>query len=307
MGFRNIVRISVVTVLVLLMFAAFIAPIPVASESERIEAFSKVPILEGHSPNIGPFERECSFEYEGTKMKIVVSGETYIEQAELMVRYTQEFLTFDEDDSVLTSETSEMVDKLSDLVMLKDTLEDIIEPVKQAIPSSDWGTFTYYWWNGFKMIKAPGSTQRSVDYEHPDNYYYSLYHPEQWNLGWYYRAGGSRYMLTHHSQSEVNAAIDEASLWRVILFAVTAGFALFAGFIPAAAVLAVFAAAVISATLLVLGIYQFFLVWWLTVVLQAEQGDGFSYSYFWPDLWVSCSYGGWKDLWIRSYSLAGSV
>jgi hypothetical protein len=185
--------------------------------------------------------------------------------------------------------------------------EDSIELIDQAIPSSDWGTFTYYWWNGFKMIKAPGSTKRSVDYEHPDNYYYPLYHPEQWNLNWYYRPTGSRYLLVHHSQGDVRAAEASASLWSIVLYVVTGGFALYAGFIPAAAVLAVFAGAVLSAILLILGIYSLLLSFWIDWVLQAEQDDGFSYSYFWPDLWVSCSYGGWKDIWIRSYTLEGSV
>jgi len=289
------------------MFTAFVAPIPASSESERVAALSKAPIIEGNSPKIGSFERECSFINEGVKMKIVVSGNTYVEQGEVKVRYTQELLTFGDGENVLSSETTEEELKLSDIVRLQDTPEDIIEPVKQAIPSSDWGTFTYYWWNGFKMIKSPGSTQRSVDYEHPDNYYYWRYHPEQWNLDWYYRPSGSRYSLHHHAQSEVRAAESEASLWRILVFTITGIFALWAGSIPAAAVIAALAAQALGVIMLFLGIYSLLMMWWIDAVLQAEQDDGFSYSYFWPDYWVSCSYGGWKDLWIRSYWIGDSL
>ena len=110
--------------------------------------------------------------------------------------------------------------------------------------------------------------------------------------------------MHHHSQNDVQTAINTASILGIVLTAIANMIAIYGVFTYPATTLA---AVAIGGLLAAIGIYQLFFWVWLDMVLEAEQGDGFSYSYAWPDGWVSCSYGGWKDLWIRSYYTGGSL
>jgi len=283
---------------------AFVAPVPASLEAERIKAIESAPSLMGHRPNIGPFQWSVAFEYDGRNVTIAVSGQTYLERGMLIVAYTESFWVHSFSGSLESHEEVQRSIPLTELMKSPETPVEVVSPISEFISATDWGTFTHYWWNGFWMVQVPGSTRQTVKYDHPDNYYYSLYHPEEFNLHWYYRVPGSRYTAHHLSQSEVSTARMWSSLWGVVLTMIGDMIIIYKFFIYPAVTMAV---AALGALIAILGIYQLFYWLWVDLVLTAEKGDGFSYSYAWPDGWVSCSYGGWKDLWVRSYYTGGSL
>ncbi len=292
--------------------SAFVAPIPASREADSLNAvststlsaISKAPRLDGKSPKLGTFQREVCWDTNNSKVSLIVSGNTYVKDGEVWVKYNYQTKTTYANSRMKSVEMLYITMKLSDLL---ETPPSQNAPASKSNPilANDWGSFSYYIWNRFDaFIKYPGSTRTPIDFDHPDNYYYPAYHPEEFNLDWWYTWYGWPYAIHHIASSEVIAQKNSVTLAGIVGEIVTN-----VGTITGVVVASIAAATIeaLAALMAVIGIWAVLLWTWIDQVLQSEQDDGWAYTYVWPDLWVSISYGAWKDTWVKSYSLAGSL
>ena len=271
-----------------LVIFAFIAPIPSSRAAEEV-AILQTAYQNSLCPKIGPFYGEDSFEHDDVRMKVIVSGEVYMENEVYFAEYDEIFVTLNDKDQEVAREVYH-VTRECPIIQLNE--EKSRNTMKLA---DDYGEFQYYWWHGMKMIQYPGSLQQGIDYEHPDNYYYSPYYPELWNYAWY-RLASPGYGMYHISQSYINEAMATCSFYRVALFMADAAIGLYALTVAVVTLLLKIIAAVTTLLL----IYAVAFLIWLEYVLRAEQGDGWSYTY-WNGWFLQASYGGWKDIWVISW------
>ena len=174
-------------------------------------------------------------------------------------------------------------------------------PVKSSLPitsSSDkYATLPMKPWDNIWFVLAPGNEYVWVKYDHDDNYIH--YYPEMWNLPWVIAPGelGNEKFHTHISIDDLNAAIaGNMSLEEFERKYSTLGSSMAGSFIGA--LLGEDLVALLSLTgglaAVVVGLAAAFgalLAWllqqlgisstseWLKNAVQAEQGDGFRWSW----------------------------
>lgn len=275
-----------------LVILAFLAPIPSSRAAEEL-AILRSTQEDSLSPIIGPFYAEDTFDHNGIRMKLIVSGKVYMKNEAYLAEYDEILVTLDEKDQEVAREVHHVTREYP-VIQLNE------EKPRNAMKLADYyGEFQYYWWHGMKMIQSPGSTQWAIDYEHPDNYYHTPYYPQQWNLPWY-RYVGSGFTMHHISQSQINEALATSSFAAIastIALGVSKILLMYFSISIAAAALSI---KIVIALLVLLAIYAALFAWWVGYVLEAEMGDGWAYTY-WNGWFLQASYGGWKDIWVISW------
>jgi len=282
-----------------LVLFAFVAPIPQGEAASTYEQFSTATErLQFGEPKLGPFVAEEIVEWDGVRMKLVISGNA-VEKAEIIsVDYQQELIVFDDSGHKISQEVIYRHTQISNFGKYSEALS-YREPVRDTVLTSDWGTFTTYYWHSFLFVSYPGSAKQDVWYDHPDNYY--TYHAEEWNVDWYKKI--SRYSILHASKTTVHETESSATLWSWMLTTATMLIGAY-GLLVAAVPLAI---AILGATLAFLAVYQGLIWLWVQLVWKTEQGDAWSYSYWGTDGWIQMSHGKWRDIWYYAYNTAGSV
>jgi hypothetical protein len=288
---RNYIR-NTVFLLLSLVILAFVAPIPSSRAAEEVEILWSAN-ENSLCPKIGPFYSEDSFEHDGVRMKLIVSGKVYMENDAYFAEYDEIFVTLDDTDQEIAREVHHVTREYPVIQMNEEKSRDT------KILADYYGEFQYYLWNNMKMIQYPGSLQQGIAYEHPDNYYYYLYYPQLWNLPWY-RHVGYGYMMHHISQTQINEALATSSFTAIastIAVGISKILLIYYGISIVAAALSI---KIVIALLALLAIYAALFAWWVSYVLTTEQGDGWSYTY-WNGWFLQASYGGWKNIWVISW------
>jgi hypothetical protein len=262
---------------------AFVAPIPASRIADVSEVFAaaKNEILQ---PKTGPFRVSECYEYEGQVVDITVVGAVTLRDGQYVAEYEQNITITDR--RVIDSEVTHRRQVLP--VLSTDSRQP--EERTFALALDDYGTFDYFMWHDIVML-ASGSEKQYIAYQHPDNYY--RYHPQLWNLDWSEEVcTHNGYAMIHLSHSRVNQAIDRNKI-DTIIATIVAGAVEIYGIIVS---LALLVAKAIAAALVIILLYYALVKYWLENVVQAEQGDGWAYTY-WNGWFLQISYGAWRDLW----------
>ncbi len=273
-----------VLLLLSLLFSVFVAPIPASKIADESEAFAAARD-EVFQPKTGPFRINKCYEYEGQVVEITMLGVVNSRVNVIMAEYEQIIRITDEFGNIVEMDNSHIKRYLP--VVPSDSRR--ATQTAYVLALDDYGTFSYYQWHGITMIKYPGSTKQGIHYEHPDNYY--QYHPQQWNVDWSSDLGNG-YAMHHISQSRMYQAIQSNTIEFVISSIVAAAIEIYGILIG----LALLTAKAVAAALAIIVLYYSLVSLWLQFVVQAEQDDGWAYT-FWNGWILQISYGGWKDFW----------
>lgn len=280
------------------MVSAFVAPIPSSNAASTCDnAMTISERIRAVEPNLGPFIAEETFEHDGVRMRLIVSGIAEKREDYIFAEFQQTLITLDDDDNEISRQIEYRTMETFDI---PETTVSPEKPKQSFTPASDWGTFTTYYWNSFRFVSVPGSSQQVVKYDHPDNYY--TYHPEQWNQDWSQKSG--RYAIIHASQYVVTQTQTSASLWAGILMISRALISIY-GILGLTAY--ALAYKIIGVTLVFLAVYAALIALWVELVWKTEQGDAWSYSYLGTNGWIQMSHGLWRDLWYYAYDTSGSL
>jgi hypothetical protein len=246
---------------------------------------------------LGPFVAEETFELEGVRMNLIVSGNAEEREGYIFAEFQQTLIVMDEKDIEISREITHRTMKTA---WVPETTAGSMEPERFFAPSTDWGTFTTYYWNSFKFVSVPGSSKQIVEYDHPDNYY--TYHPEQWNLDWSQKIG--RYSIIHISQNVVYQTQISASLLAGIT---TIARALISLYGILGITITALAIKILAVTLVFIAVWAAIVVLWVEFVWKTEKLDAWSYFYLGTDGWIQMSHGLWRDIWYYAYDTSGSL
>lgn len=277
------------------MVSAFVAPIPISNAvSTCNDAMTMSERIKAAKPKLGPFVVEETFEHDGVRMRLIVSGNAVEKEDYIFAEFQQTLIVLDDTDAEISRQITHRTTKMA---RIPETAPE--KPERYFATATDWGTFTTYDWNSFIFVSVPGSLKQIVTYDHPDNYY--EYHQEQWNQDWYEKIG--RYAIIHASQYVVSQTQSSANLWQAVL---SISIILISTYGLLAAVVAM--AIKILAVLLVFLFVWASMIWmWVEFIWKAEQGDAWSYSYLGTNGWIQMSHGRWRDIWYYAYDTAGSL
>ncbi len=278
-----------ISMIVTLLFLAFVAPIPAAKIIQEAKHVNQIK-TEKFRLQKGCFAKEKSLEFNETKYRLLIKGIVFEKHGKNIAKYNT-LITTESDDGVEIESTKNFTQEIPSEI----TLEKNGHACDKALALDDYGEFEYYWWYCAKMVSISGSTQQRIAYDHPDNYYYQYYHPQEWNLNWY-REMQTDYAMIHLSQSEVANTILTADIGAVALVIADVAVTLYMLTITSMTL----ALWIVAGLMAFLAIYSVAFSLWANHVLQAEQGDGWAYTY-WNGWYLQASYGGWKDYWIISW------
>ncbi|MHA1290204.1 MAG: hypothetical protein ACTSPB_22715 [Candidatus Thorarchaeota archaeon] len=294
--FTPLKRVFVFLIL-LLMVSAFVAPIPISNAATTCDnAMTMSERIKAAEPQLGSFVVEETFEHDGVRMRLVVSGNAEEREDYIFAEFQQTLIELDKDDNEISRQITHRTMRTSGA---PETATSPEEPTHSFVTASDWGTFSTYYWNSFKFMFVPGSSQQDVKYDHPDNYY--TYHPEQWNQDWSQKIG--RYAIIHASEYVVSQTQSSANLWQAVLSMSIALISLY-GLLAAAVAMAI---KILAVLLVFLFIYASMIWLWVELVWKTEQGDAWSYSYLGTNGWIQMSHGLWRNIWYYAYDTAGSL
>ncbi len=287
---KSVRRKTILAVVVSIIFLAYVSPIPEARISEQLDMANDIR-MQKFQLNTGEFSYSESFTFNGTDFTLSIVGEVIENSDSNVAQYSVVATSQDKAGRITLILDNNFTQELpSDICFIDD------RPLRNNILAlDDYGTFQYYYWYTAKMVKVPGSTIQEVKYDHPDNYYYRYYHPQEWNLNWK-RAMQTNYGMIHLSQSEISNAIMQAGIVNVALVIADAAIGLY--FLSISSM--TLALWIIAGIMAFLAVFSIALTVWLEYVLKAEQGDGWAYTY-WNGAYLQASYGGWKDYWIISW------
>ncbi len=292
------VKRVIVSLVLLLMVFAFVAPIPSSTAASTYEEFMTASErIKAMKPKLGPFVAEETFEHDGVRMRLIVSGNAEEREDYIFVEFQQTLIVLDDLDREISRQITVQSTKVA---RISDTAAAPEEPEQSFATATDWGTFTTYYWNSFKFVSVPGSSKQPVKYDHPDNYY--TYHPEQWNLDWSQKIG--RYSIIHVSEYVVYQTQVSASLWAGIS---TIARALISLYGILGITITALAIKILAVTLVFIAVWAALVVLWVELVWKTEQGDAWSYSYLGTNGWIQMSHGLWRDIWYYAYDTSGSL
>ncbi|MDF1540623.1 MAG: hypothetical protein P1Q69_17125 [Candidatus Thorarchaeota archaeon] len=278
-----------------LCFLAFVAPVPVYMAAETYETLSRdmtIEIRDIIPGEVIPIEVHKEFQEQNGYSIGDVNATAVLDNGNLTFSMTIRTCRYDAQMGLISNETTDCKAIIPDYsgfrAMIMETANQKStsdETESFALAYSDWGTFTRYYWRDKLFVSAPGNDYTLVFYDHPDNYY--TYHREQWNLDWNMYSASYKTTMQHYSQAQMNQAMTTGSLFNLVSF-----IALLAGI--AEATVALWLSAILAG--LLLSVYLF-----TTLIVLAEQGDGWAYLYGpgdWPlTNWWWVSFGRLRDSW----------
>jgi hypothetical protein len=281
MKLRMKLRILSISMLCIFL-SAFIAPIPLAqvTEQKSIYSESKDSLAENLIPS-KPVEVNIHETYtvaeEVTTLDIVGSGRMVGDDMHASLSIS--IRTFNLRTSAVSLEISEReivipnyAEKRAQIIEL-DTNGDFA-------PAGDYGTFTKYKWYGWWHIMYPGSSVQAIDYDHADNYY--TYYPEQWNQDWTQTHGDVS--TIHYGKYQIDSVLVTGNIVPLLG--------------PIATILAYTVAAILGVIIAILALLFLSIYLFTLWVVEAEQGDGWSYTLKQGSA-KYISFGYWRDWWWR--------
>ena len=291
-------RRVLVSLILVLMLSAFVAPIPISNAASTYDtAMTVSERIKVAKPNLGPFVAEETFEQDGIRMRLIVSGSAEENESCIFAEFQQTLIVLDDHNLEVSRQVTYHTTKMARMPETTTVPEEPMQPIALA---TDWGPFTTYFWHDVKFVSVPGSSKQIVKYDHPDNYY--TYHPELWNVDWSLREG--RYAIIHASQYVVTQTQSSATLWAGVLMMARALISIY-GILS----ITVYALAykILAATLVFLAVYAALVALWVELVWKTEKGDAWSYSYLGTNGWIQMSHGLWRNIWYYAYDTSRSL